>query len=185
MSKRSNGEGTISKRSSDGLWIGQISLGYDEFGKAVRKACSAKTQAECKKKLDKLKKQFAFVQNKSVDKKSYVDYLLADWVNEKKFVEQLEESTIQTHISRINCYFKNFFQDIELQKIDSKLLSDFYAHLNLKNLSAETVHKIHAIVNNSFKLAVRNGLVSSNPATGIKLPKKLPKVHSEGKKFSL
>ena len=97
--------------------------------------------------------------------------MLTDWIDEKKKVEQLEESTIQTHISRINCYFKDFFQDIELQKIDSKLLSDFYVHLNLKNLSAETVHKIHAIVNNSFKLAVRNGLVTSNPATGIKLPK--------------
>lgn len=171
--KRANGEGTISKRSSDGLWIGQITLGYDEFGKAVRKACSAKTQSDCRKKLDSLKKQFAFVKSSNVltTKKSYVDYLLTDWIDEKKNVEQLEESTIQTHISRINCYFKNFFQDIELQKIDSKLLSDFYAHLNLKNLSAETVHKIHAIVNNSFKLAVRNGLVNSNPAQGIKLPK--------------
>ena len=171
MSKRSNGEGTISKRKSDGLWIGQITLGYDEFGKAIRKTCSAKTQSECKKKLDKLKKQFALVQNKSADKKSYVDYLLTDWIEVKKNVEQLEDSTIQTHISRINCYFKNFFKDIELQKIDSKIISDFYAHLNLKNLSAETVHKIHAIVNNSFKLAVRNGLVNSNPAQGIKLPK--------------
>ena len=177
MSKRSNGEGTISKRKSDGLWIGQITLGYDEFGKAIRKTCSAKTQSECKKKLDKLKKQFALVQNKSADKKSYVDYLLTDWIEVKKNVEQLEDSTIQTHISRINCYFKNFFKDIELQKIDSKIISDFYAHLNLKNLSAETVHKIHAIVNNSFKLAVRNGLVNSNPAQGIKLPK----VHQQEK----
>ena len=130
MSKRSNGEGTISKRSSDGRWIGQITIGYDEFGKAIRKACSAKTQAECRKKLDSLKKQFALVKssNISTTKKSYVDYLLTDWIDEKKFVEQLEESTIQTHISRINCYFKNFFQNIELQKIDSKLLSDFYSN---------------------------------------------------------
>lgn len=171
--KRANGEGTISKRSFDGRWIGQITLGYDDNGKAIRKACSGKTQTDCKKKLDSLKKQFALVKssNISITKKSYVDYLLTDWIYEKKNVEQLEESTIQTHISRINCYFKDFFQDVELQKIDSKLLSDFYTYLNLKNLSAETVHKIHAIVNNSFKLAVRNGLVSSNPAQGIKLPK--------------
>jgi len=176
--KRANGEGTISKRA-DGRWIGQITLGYDEFGKAIRKACSAKTQAECRKKLNELKKIFSAVKVKSlpVAKKSYVDYLLTDWIGEKKTVEQLEESTIQTHISRINCYFKDFFQNIELQKIDSKLLSDFYAHLNLKNLSAETVHKIHAIINNSFKKAVRDGLISSNPATGIKLPK----VHQQEK----
>lgn len=43
--------------------------------------------------------------------------------------------------------------------------------LRLKNLSAETIHKIHAIINNSFKKAVRDGLVAINPTIGIKLPK--------------
>ena len=85
--------------------------------------------------------------------------------------EKLEESTIQTHISRINCYFPDFFGDIELQKIDSRLIANFYAHLSAKNLSAETIHKIHAIINNSFKKAVRDGFVVANPALGIKLPK--------------
>lgn len=171
--KRVNGEGTISKRSSDGRWIGQITLGFDDNGKAIRKACSAKSQAECKRKFDKLKKQFASIQGKTIatTKKSYVDYLLTDWINEKKSTEKLEESTIQTHISRINCYFLDFFRNIELQKIDSKLIAGFYAHLATKNLSAETIHKIHAIINNSFKKAVRDGLVAINPTVGIKLPK--------------
>ena len=171
--KRVNGEGTISKRSSDGRWIGQITIGFDESGKAIRKACSAKSQAECKRKLDKLKNQFAPIQGKPIaaTKNSYVDYLLSDWINEKRNVEQLEESTIQTHISRINCYFPDFFRDIELQKIDSKLIAKFYAYLSTKNLSAETIHKIHAIINNSFKKAFRDGLVVANPALGIKLPK--------------
>ncbi len=171
--KRVNGEGTISKRSSDGRWIGQITIGYDDNGKAIRKACSAKSQAECKRKLDKLKNQFAVIQGKTIatTKKSYVDYLLTDWIAEKKNVEQLEESTIQTHINRINCYFPDFFGDIELQKIDSRLIANFYAYLATKNLSAETIHKIHAIINNSFKKAVRDGLVAINPTVGIKLPK--------------
>ena len=42
MSKRSNGEGTISKRSSDGRWIGQITLGYDEFGKVEKNLPNSK-----------------------------------------------------------------------------------------------------------------------------------------------
>ena len=122
-----NGEGTLSKRSSDGRRIGQITLGFDDNGKAIRKACSAKSQAECKRKLDKLKKQFAPIQGIATTKKSFVDYLLSDWINEKRDVEQLEEFTIQTHISRINCYF-SFFSDIELQKIDSRRVTDFYAY---------------------------------------------------------
>ncbi|MBQ6757529.1 MAG: site-specific integrase [Selenomonadaceae bacterium] len=170
--KRANGEGTISKRA-DGRWIGQITIGFDDNGKAIRKACSAKSQAECKRKLDKLKNQFAIIQGKPIvtTKKSFVDYLLNDWINEKRYVEKLEESTVQTHISRINCYFPDFFGDIELQKFDSRLIANFYAYLAKKNLSAETIHKIHAIINNSFKKAVRDGLVAINPTVGIKLPK--------------
>ena len=84
-----NGEGTISKRSSDGRWIGQITIGYDDNGKAIRKACSAKSQVECKRKLDKLKKQFAPIQGKTIatTKNSYVNYLLSDWIDEKRDVE--------------------------------------------------------------------------------------------------
>ena len=108
--KRVNDEGTISKRA-DGRWIGQITRGFDNNGKAIRKACSAKSQAECKRKLDKLKKQFAVIQGKPIaaTKKSYVEHLLTDWINEKKTTEKFEESTIQTHISRINCYFPRVF----------------------------------------------------------------------------
>ena len=87
--KRVNGEGSISKRSSDGRWIGQITIGYDDNGKAIRKACSAKSQAECKRKLDKLKNQFALIQGKTIatTKNSYVNYLLSDWIDEKRDVE--------------------------------------------------------------------------------------------------
>lgn len=62
-----------------------------------------------------------------------------------------EESTIQTPISRVNCYFLVSFDDVELQKITSRLITKFYAQIDKKNLSAEIIHKIHAIINNSFK----------------------------------
>ena len=177
--KRANGEGTISKRSSDGRYIGQITLGFDDSGKAVRKCCSAKTKAECKKKLDKLKKEYAAIQGKPVasQNQSFVDYLLNDWIREKRETERLEESTIQTHFSRIRCYFKSFFGNIDLQKVDSKLIANFYAQLN-KTISAETIRKIHAIINNAFKKALRDNFVNVNPADGITLPK----VHQKEKK---
>ena len=40
-----------------------------------------------------------------------------------------------------------------------------------RKISAETIHKIHAIINNSLKKAVRDGLVVASPTVGIKLPK--------------
>ena len=51
MSKRQNGEGTIYQRS-DGLWIAEITLGYKEEGKRIKKHLSSKNLDELKKKLN-------------------------------------------------------------------------------------------------------------------------------------
>ena len=48
--RRNNNEGSIYQRQ-DGLWVGMISLGYDENGKQKRKAIYGKTKIEVSKKL--------------------------------------------------------------------------------------------------------------------------------------
>lgn len=48
--KRSNGEGSIRKRS-DGRWVGRYTVGYDENSKVKMKNVLGKTQAEVKEKL--------------------------------------------------------------------------------------------------------------------------------------
>ncbi len=48
---RGNGEGLIYQRSSDGRWLGVLTLGYGPNGKLIRKTVSAKTRTEAAKKL--------------------------------------------------------------------------------------------------------------------------------------
>ena len=52
--KRAHGEGSISQRS-DGLWMGRVSLGWED-GKRRRKTVYGKTQAEVRRKLASLVK---------------------------------------------------------------------------------------------------------------------------------
>ena len=47
---RQNGEGSVYRRASDGLWIGSVSIGWED-GKRRRKVVSGKTAAEARKKL--------------------------------------------------------------------------------------------------------------------------------------
>ena len=180
MAHRANGEGTISRRKT-GTWIGQITIGIDRAtGKQIRKTCSGKTQAECKQNLDKLKQQYMGVRLTKRDNRSgkmlYIDYLLNDWINEKRNIERLEESTIQTHLQRIHSYFTEFFKNVTLEQINVEMLTRFYA--SLWRLAPVTIHKIHAIVNNSLKKAERDNLIPKNPAQHIKLPK----IHVKEKK---
>ena len=53
---RGNGEGSIYQRTSDGRWLGVVTIGQDGTGRVVRKAVSAKTRAEVVRKLKKLQR---------------------------------------------------------------------------------------------------------------------------------
>lgn len=40
--RTNNNEGSIFKRSSDGLWVGSITVGYDDKGRQVKKVVYGK-----------------------------------------------------------------------------------------------------------------------------------------------
>ncbi len=166
--KRAHGEGTISQRKRDGRWIGQLTLSIED-GKQIRKTVSDKSQQACKKKLDALKLQFSTHTYIPPIKTTYVEYLKT-WLEQKAMLEKLKPSTIETHRGRIKLYIEPYFKKKELQKITLQMINGFYTCLAGK-ISAHTVHKVHAIVNNSMKFAVRDGLISINPATNALLPK--------------
>ena len=73
--RRANGEGSIRKRK-DGRWEGRYTAGRDpETGKAITKNVLAKTQKECKEKLQK-----AIENNQHMDITRTGKYTVAEWV---------------------------------------------------------------------------------------------------------
>lgn len=54
--KRADGEGTIYRRK-DGLWVGDLMVGYKPDGRPDRRTVSAKTEGECRRKLQALRQQ--------------------------------------------------------------------------------------------------------------------------------
>jgi hypothetical protein len=56
MAKRKYGDGSIFQRK-DGRWEGRIVIGYNEKGNPITKNVTAKTQGECKEKLEALKEK--------------------------------------------------------------------------------------------------------------------------------
>lgn len=55
---RGNGEGSIYQRSSDGRWLGVLTIGYSARGTLVRKSVSAKTRAEVVRRFKILQAQY-------------------------------------------------------------------------------------------------------------------------------
>jgi hypothetical protein len=55
--RRSNHEGSIYQRKSDGLWMGVAHVGYDASGKPLRKYVSSKKRPEVVKQLKELRRR--------------------------------------------------------------------------------------------------------------------------------
>lgn len=68
---------------------------------------------------------------------------------------------------------------IPLQKLTPQHLQEYYAHLiRDKGLSSNTARKHHDLLNTALKLAVRQGVILSNPADRVEAPKvKRPEIH--------
>ena len=72
--KRKAGEGTLRLRK-DGRWEGRIVVDYDENGKPKTKNVTAKTKAECLKKLEALKEKCGIVTGKATPEMPFGDWL--------------------------------------------------------------------------------------------------------------
>ena len=72
--KRKAGEGTLRLRK-DGRWEGRIVVDYDENGKPKTKNITAKTKAECLKKLEALKEKCGIVTGRARPDMPFGDWL--------------------------------------------------------------------------------------------------------------
>ena len=75
MAKRKYGEGSVFLRK-DGRWEGRIIIGYNENGNPKTKNVTAKTQAECKEKLQALKEKWGRTSDRLKP-----DMLFGDWMD--------------------------------------------------------------------------------------------------------
>ena len=181
--KRANGEGSLRKRS-DGRWEGRYTAGRDPVtGKAIYKNVLAKTQKECKEKLER-----AIEKNGKVDVVRSGRYTVAEWVRlwfETYSKPSIREQTayyynnyIEKHIvPGIGSIRLDKFTTLQIQQFYNKLKTSGrvqrYEHIELKDkgLSNRFIHGIHGVLRSALEQAVKERLITSNPAEGCKLPK--------------
>ncbi len=181
--KRANGEGSLRKRS-DGRWEGRYTAGRDPVtGKAIYKNVLAKTQKECKEKLDR-----AIEKNGKVDVIRSGKYTVAEWVRlwfETYSKPSIREQTAYYYNNYIEKHIVPGIGDIKLDKLTTIQIQQFYnklktsgrvqryEHIELKDkgLSNRFIRGVHSLLNSALEQAVRERLITANPAEGCKLPK--------------
>ena len=180
--KRANGEGNIRKRK-DGRWEGRYTAGVDpETGKPIAKSVLARTQRECKEKLQK-----AMEELEKIDITKRRDYTVGEWAQlwyENYAKPSVRASTAAYYKNYIDQHIKPRIGDIKLTALTTLQIQKFYnetkAHGRVQryenmddlSLSNKTIRGLHTMLRQCLEQAVTERLIPYNPANGCRLPKK-------------
>lgn len=175
MKRRSNGEGTIFKRS-DGRWTGQVTLdmGNEQY---KRKTVYGKTQKEVKEKLEQLRmecRQGRVIETSDMPLEEWLHIWITNYKpNLKITTRESYESYIATHIngSELGKIPLNKLKTTDLQTYYNAKLNGTYKNQKQK-LSSTTVRYIHIIIKSALKQAVNNRMINENACNAVVLPKK-------------
>ncbi|MCL1987785.1 MAG: site-specific integrase [Firmicutes bacterium] len=171
MSKRTNGEGTIYQRK-DGIWCGELTLGYDENGKRLRKVFASKDLEIVKSRMN----EFKLDANGNMVTS---DYTVGSWV--KRWLDnykayELKAKTYDNYEYAIKNHIERSLGDIPLTKLTTDSIQSFYNAMHKKGFSTSTIRIIHVTLSQAMEQAWLNNFIPSNPCDGTKRPKSGKKV---------
>ena len=177
--RRSNHEGSIYQRKSDGLWMGVAQVGYDPIGKPVRKYVSAKTRTEVVKKLKVLRRK---VDDGLLLKDDDVKLaeLFEQWFNDV-MRHQIAPSTFSNYQTVVRTHILPRLGNKRLTELSVSDVDKLLSQKADSGLSPSTVRRIRAVLAQCLDQAIRWELVHRNVGTLSRSPKM---VRHEGRTLS-
>ena len=170
--RRGNGEGGIYQRK-DGRWCGQVLTGYNELGKPVRKTYYGATREEVARKVSATTNQiYCGTYFDETSAALTVDKLVSDflWIFKKPTVCDV---TFDWYLTIANKHVIPALGTISADKLMphnvQALINNMYSE---KHLSVKTIKVVRDVLNQTYKHALEMQLISTNPITATKLPKR-------------
>lgn len=185
--KRIHGEGSI-RRKRENLWEARYTSGYDENGKQLQKSIYGNAPDEVREKLTKI--------IRSIDDGSYIEpsrMPFGEWLDKWLFSYKqvkLKSTTFACYEQNIRLHIKPALGSIPLKDLKVDAIQDLFNTKLVKGrfdsesggLSPASINKIHMIIYQALKQAVKNELVYRNPAEYVELP---PMIETPAKALSL
>ena len=171
--RAAKGGGSIRKRP-DGTWEARF-IYVDAMGATRRKSVYAKTQRACRQSLT--------AALNSVDTNTYQEpqrMTVGDWLDlwVDTYCIDLKPRTISSYRGTINSRIKPFIGAVPLQQLSNINVQSYINAQKKKTgrsgkpLSPKTVSNAHGVLHKALSQAVVAKLIPSNPADGVRLPKK-------------
>lgn len=171
--RRQNGEGTIYQRAN-GLWVCEITLGYNSDGKRIKKTISSMNLETLKKKINDTK----YLNDRHMISEPS-KYTVADWV--EFWLKTYKKGSIKptTYDMYNGCLMRYIKPQIGHYKLDSLtpiVIQRFINDLSVKGinkksgLSFSTIKKVLITLSQAYKQAMALNIVYQNPCDKVILP---------------
>lgn len=174
--RRANNEGSIYQRK-DGLWVGMISLGFDDEGKQKRKAVYGKSKIEVSKKLAELTNRI------SSDSYDYVENntlgsIMKDWLMVFK-KSQVSPRTFENNIAKFKNHIMPKIGGMKIDEVSTIIIQKMLNEMLEQDLSLDYVKKTKFLLGQFFEYAVESKYVVENPVRKVKVKSQEHKVYKK------
>lgn len=163
ISRRGKNEGSIFKLPS-GKWICQVTSGYDDEGKRIRKSYTGNTRSEVAAKLSALVTQVnttGYIKTSNDN----LETLMLHWLLVYKKAE-VASRTFERIMGNTKSHVFSEIGHLKLDEISTDVVQTLFGNLmDKKKLAAESVKKIKYPLNQFFDYAIDNKFIDRNPVT--------------------
>lgn len=167
------GSGSIRQRN-DGTWEARFVAGHDPgTGKAIRKSIYAQTQKEVRQKMTAILRSIDNGTYQAPDKTT-----VSEWFDEwmKTFCKvKVKPLTYSSYEVAIKNHVKPRIGAVKLQALKGVHIQKLYNDMSAAGLSAKTVKNVAAIMHKAFSVALKQGMIQTNPCDAAELPKTIHK----------
>ena len=159
------------KKMANGKFRVALDFGKDaSTGQRIRKYQTVSSEADAKKILSE--HEYNQQRNLTVQPSSMTlaEFLQIWFDNYVKY--NCEETTMYGYKNIINNHIVPMIGNLDLQKVQPISIQNYYKHLlEEKKLSANTVHKHHAVLRKAFDFGLKQQFIYRNVADAVSLPK--------------
>lgn len=163
--RRGRGDGSVFQRAQDGMWVGQIDLGWIG-GKRKRKTVTAKTRKEVLARMRKAQRE---VEAGVLSDTATVEQWLNKWL-EDIASHKVRPRTLQGYRGYVDHWLIPQLGKVRLDKLAPDHVRSLHQSMADAGLSDATRRQAHMILRRAMVVAEREGKILRNPAALVDPP---------------
>ena len=178
--RRSNNEGSIFQRKSDGKWVGSITVGHDEKGQQKKKTVYGNSQAEVAKKLMDISGRMKSYAYETLEKHTFGE-LMNEWLMVFK-KSAVTPRTFEGIIRNFKLHIEPQIGNMKVYEVDTFVVQKVLNNLIDQDYSVNTIKKNKHLISQFFEYAIDNKWVLQNPTNRVQVRAK-DKAQSKKEKY--